>query len=202
MWQTTINGRSVGSSSTRVMNADVGTRTAPGARTSSNSLASRTSSRSGPSGSSRSRRSASVTSIVGIGPGWLIGRSFAGSGGPRVGPSGWAARSASRRVDGREQVGEVEPATLTAGPSVAASTKQRPGALEVAGDPGRVAADVVDVGGRDLDQALEEGTLGAVVGAHPGRLEVLVRLEEVAPLVGRQARLRGPRPGPASGSGR
>ncbi len=85
-------------------------------------------------------------------------------------------------------------ATLTAGPSVDGLDEQRPGALEVAGDPGRVAADIVDVGGRDLDQALEEGTLGAVVGAHPGRLEVLVRLEEVASLVGGQpaGQRRGP----------
>ena len=39
--------------------------------------------------------------------------------------------------------------------------------------------------GRELDQALVQRALGEIVGAHPGRLEQLVRLEEVAPLVGR-----------------
>ena len=55
--------------------------------------------------------------------------------------------------------------------------------VEVPGDPQRVAADAVDEGGRELDQALVEGALGGIVGAHPGRLEELVGLEEVAPLV-------------------
>jgi hypothetical protein len=40
---------------------------------------------------------------------------------------------------------------------------------------------------RELDEALVEVPLRRVGGAHPGRLEVLVRLEEVASLVGRDA---------------
>ena len=58
----------------------------------------------------------------------------------------------------------------------------------------RVAADAVDERRRELDQALVEGALGEIVGAHPGRLEQLVRLEEVAPLVGVERRVEGPSP--------
>ena len=60
----------------------------------------------------------------------------------------------------------------------------------------------MDVGGGELDQALEERALGRVVGAHPGRLEILVRLEEVAAVVGGQTRPPGPRLVPRAGSGR
>ena len=67
MWQTTMQRPLRREAVDPVMNVDVGMSTAPGARTSSNSLISRTSSRIGPAGSSRSRRSASATSIVGIG---------------------------------------------------------------------------------------------------------------------------------------
>ena len=89
-------------------------------------------------------------------------------------------------VDRLDQVVDVEPRDVDRRTVGRGLEEQRPGTLEVAGDAGRVAADIVDVGGRDLDQALEEGALGAVVGAHPGRFEVLVGLEEVTPLVGGQ----------------
>jgi len=54
--------------------------------------------------------------------------------------------------------------------------------------PDRIAADGMHVAGRQLDQALVQRSLGQVRGAHPGRLEELVRLEEVAALVCLQAR--------------
>ena len=75
---------------------------------------------------------------------------------------------------------------VEAGPAIGAARPdagERPGALEVLGDARRVAADAVDVRRGQLDQALEERPLGEVVRAHPGRLEQLVGLEEVAPLV-------------------
>ena len=59
-----------------------------------------------------------------------------------------------------------------------------PGAGQVLDDARRVATDVVDVCRGELDEALEERPLAGIVGAHPGRLEQLVGLEEVAPVVG------------------
>ena len=66
-------------------------------------------------------------------------------------------------------------------------------ARQVLDDAGRVAAHGVHIGGRDLDQALVQGTLGEVRRAHPGGLERLVGGEEVAPGVRGEALLeRGP----------
>ena len=67
--------------------------------------------------------------------------------------------------------------------------EQRPSAGQVADDPRRIASDVVDVGRRDLDQALEQRPLGEVRRSHPGRLQQLVCLEEIAPPIGRQSGL-------------
>ena len=83
--------------------------------------------------------------------------------------------SASRRRD-------VEPATPVAAVGRRPRAQAVAGAFEVLGDAGRVAADGVDVGRGQLDQALEQRALGRVGGAHPGRLEQLVGLEEVAAL--------------------
>src|SRR5215208_1949894 len=58
---------------------------------------------------------------------------------------------------------------------------------EVLHDPERIAADGMDVRGRELDQALVEVALARVGRAHPGRLEVLVSLEEPAGLVRRDS---------------
>ena len=67
--------------------------------------------------------------------------------------------------------------------------------------PVRVAAHAVDERRRELDQALVELPLAEVGRAHPGRLEELVGEEEVAAVVGRQARrirrARGPPPASA-----
>ena len=68
-------------------------------------------------------------------------------------PGSMAAMSA-----GRSSPADGSPA----GPVAARLDQQRPGAVQVPDDPGRVAADVVDVRGGDLDQALEEGPLGEV----------------------------------------
>src|SRR6185369_9803018 len=56
-------------------------------------------------------------------------------------------------------------------------------------DPLRIAPRLVDERGGELDQALDQLALGEVAGAHPRRLEELVRLEEVAVGVGSESRL-------------
>ena len=191
MAQTTSSGRSAGSSPTRVMNVDVGTRTAPGARTSSNSFR---------LADVEQDRAGRILAQAALGLGdvdrrdrrWHRHRALLRrrSGGPRVGPSGWAARSARRRVDRGDERVEVD-AGRRCRPvrSSRASTEQGARALEVAGDPRRVAADVVDVRGGDLDQALEERPLGGIV-ACPSRPARAPR----APRRSRRARRRPARP--------
>src|SRR5207253_1598220 len=60
-------------------------------------------------------------------------------------------------------------------------------AAKILGDSQRVATGRVDERGAELDQALEEVALAWIVGAHPGRLEDLVGIEEVTAVVGLEA---------------
>ena len=112
--------------SIRVASADVGRSMAPGARNSTNSFISRTSSRTGWAGSSRSRRSASATSTdrhrAGLGHGALLGS----SGGPRVGRVGVGREIGEPQVDRVDQL-RRRPATASAtgrGRSSSASTRR------------------------------------------------------------------------------
>ena len=131
-------------------------------------------------GSSRRRRSASATSMVGIGGSGVHRRLQADGDG--VGGGGPRPRSARRSTSsgGRCSVGRSTSSSGIASTVAArvASRSRAPSRLRAT--PRGIAADPVDVGGGELDQALEEGALGRIVGAHPGRLQELVGLEEVA----------------------
>src|SRR5262245_11232620 len=62
-------------------------------------------------------------------------------------------------------------------------------AAKVLLDALRVATRLMHERGGQLDQALDQLALGEVAGAHPRRLEQLVRLEEVVVRIGRKSRL-------------
>ena len=93
-------------------------------------------------------------------------------------PVGWAAKIRQSTIDVGDEDLEVEPRPAGFGEG----TLDQPGprAGQVLDDARRIATDVVDVRRRDLDQPLEERPLGGIVGAHPGGLEELMGVEEVA----------------------
>ena len=196
----TSSGRSFGSSAWRAANDDIGQQDGALDARRRELVGSRTSTISGRVAGRRRSRSraaaASRTSIVGT-PSGLHHRVLLGSGG-----------GSSVRV-GRDRPVEARPAARRSRPAArrrpvaddaagGRPTRPTPGARgrrEVLGHPQRVAADGVDVRRGELDQALVEVALGRVGGAHPGRLQQLVGLEEVAPRRRPRGRRRRPRGG-------
>ena len=113
-----------------------------------------------------------------------------------------AARLGEAPIDRVEQPREVELEYRRCASPSRHAPESIAGALEVPCHPTGIAAHPVDVGGGQLDEALDEVAFGRIVGAHPGRLHQLVRLEEVAVGVGVQAGDARPRSVPRPASGR
>jgi hypothetical protein len=93
-------------------------------------------------------------------------------------------------IDRRDEDGEIDVEIGPRGPndrratSIFSGGKPFPRPAQVLGHAEWIATDGVNIRRRELDQALVVVALDGIGRAHPGRLEELVRLEEVAPPVG------------------